>query len=72
MRDPNRIPIVLGKLQTVWESMPDLRLTQLLINMIGYKWAKDPFHLEDDKLEEMLDEYTERVNNDKYKRRETE
>ncbi len=66
MRNPARIPIVLGKLQIVWEVIPDLRLMQLLTNIVGYTgWRDDPFYFEDNKLEEMLDECIERINESK-------
>lgn len=32
MRDPNRIPEVLAKIQEVWLKYPDLRLGQLIEN----------------------------------------
>jgi len=70
MRDPERIPRILSKIERVWAKDPDLRLMQLLanVNIIEY-WIEydptgkeiigpktlDPFHLEDDKLEKKLD-----------------
>lgn len=35
MRDPNRIPQILSRLQAVWEKYPDLRLGQLIENTYG-------------------------------------
>ncbi len=32
MRDPNRIPRILGLIKEIWEKCPDLRLGQLLTN----------------------------------------
>ena len=64
MRNPKRIRRILKKLKKVWRKNPGLRFGQLLIN-IG--WLKeesrlndvptysDPFHLEDDLLENILD-----------------
>ena len=47
MRDPERIPEVLVKLETLWNQVPQLRLGQLI-------WVlnnnKDPFYVEDDML----------------------
>jgi len=34
MRDPKRIPKILDELKGIWGSFPDLRLGQLLINVI--------------------------------------
>jgi uncharacterized protein YihD (DUF1040 family) len=53
MRDPNRIPRVLAKVQAYWEQHPDLRLAQLVTNM---NVGTDAFYLEDDDLELALEE----------------
>jgi len=60
MRPKNRIPRILGKLQTIWELSPDLRFYQLLIvyaglDIIHLSSPSVVFNIEDDKLEEMLD-----------------
>jgi len=56
MRDPNRIPAVLARIELLWKEYPDMRLGQLIANLgrkkngetdIGYL-----FNLEDDKLSE--------------------
>lgn len=39
MRDPTRIPRILAKLATAWEASPDLRLGQLVENIV-WKEAK--------------------------------
>lgn len=40
MRDPDRIPVILARLEAVWERYPDLRLGQLLMNAdAGYLYA---------------------------------
>lgn len=55
MRDPNRIPRILKKLEQLWIKYPDLRLAQLLVNMNdGYD---NIFYLEDNILEKLIDEY---------------
>ena len=33
MRDPNRIPIMLEELKILWETHPDWRLGQLIVNL---------------------------------------
>lgn len=47
MRDINRIDQVLSDLGAVWKTVPDLRLGQLLLNVI-----RDPalYYVEDDEL----------------------
>lgn len=56
-RDPARISRVLGKLALLWESEPDLRLGQIIVNLTG---RADPFNVEDDRVEAALDEALER------------
>jgi len=48
MRDPNRIDEVLGALREYWVAHPDMRLGQILVNLIGAKFAVDIFYVEDD------------------------
>ena len=55
MRDPNRIPRILGKIQRVWEQNPDLRLGQLIQNLVDRNQTKGVFYYEDDALEQALD-----------------
>jgi len=47
MRDPDRIPLILQRIEQVWERYPDLRLGQLLLNVMG-----DPplYGIEDEEL----------------------
>lgn len=56
MRDPNRIDEVLGALREYWVAHPDMRLGQILVNLIGAKFAVDIFYVEDDVLLERLKE----------------
>jgi uncharacterized protein YihD (DUF1040 family) len=50
MRDANRIPRIMAKLQQAWEKYPDMRLTQLLINM-GLAADSTAWFVEDDLTE---------------------
>lgn len=57
-RDPNRIPVVLDKIQTLWKQNPDLRLGQLLVNVLPYGIThRELFNLEDDKVLDALERY---------------
>lgn len=51
MRDINRIDFILKSVGDVWKNYPDLRLGQLLLNVV-----RDPmlYYIEDDKLVEEL------------------
>ena len=51
MRDPKRIPEILGLLQKIWAYCPDLRLGQIIRNAID---VDDLFYIEDDKMIEGL------------------
>lgn len=53
-RDPDRIPKVLDRLQTVWEQWPDLRLGQLIYCVTA---KHDLFMIEDDKFLKLLAEW---------------
>jgi uncharacterized protein YihD (DUF1040 family) len=61
MRDPDRISIILGRLQKVWERNPDLRLSQLLINVIGDSSAA--YYLEDKLFMDKIEDYYKVENN---------
>ena len=54
MRDPKRINIILQELSNIWHKNPDLRLGQLICNVI-----QDPqlYYIEDNKLIEVLKEF---------------
>ncbi len=54
MRDPNRIPKILHDVQRVWEAFPDLRLGQLLLDVVS-----DPalYYMEDEELVHRLLEF---------------
>lgn len=54
MRDPKRIPSLLAQLQMIWSNNPDLRLGQLISNVI-----RDPalYYVEDQQLIDALKQY---------------
>lgn len=58
MRDPARIPLILARLQAIWETMPDMRLAQLLAMCD----ASDPFYIEDEPLLEKIETTVATVN----------
>ena len=53
MRDINRIDTVLSEIKSIWEKNPDLRLGQLISNVI-----RDPalYYIEDEDLVKVLKE----------------
>lgn len=53
MRDKNRIPGILKRLETVWEEYPDLRLGQLLANLLE---GVQLYYIEDEPLISQLEE----------------
>jgi hypothetical protein len=54
-RDPKRMKRILGKIESVWETVPDWRLNQLLFNVHGDRG--DTFYMEDKDFEERLDNF---------------
>ncbi len=55
MRDPARIDFVLAELRKVWASNPNLRLGQLLVNLIRpSEPCPQVFYFEDDELLNLL------------------
>jgi uncharacterized protein YihD (DUF1040 family) len=57
MRDVKRIPEILNELKGIWSSFPDLRLGQLILNVLN-----DPqlYYMEDDEIIKCLrDHYSE-------------
>lgn len=54
MRDINRIDRILDRLKTLWKKYPDLRLGQLILNVL-----QDPalYYIEDAELIDLLEEY---------------
>lgn len=49
-RDLKRIPLVLKYIREIWEEYPDLRLMQLLINVMKFQPKIDPYYVEDGDL----------------------
>ena len=56
MRDINRIKRIISKLETAWMKYPDLRLTQLLIN-VGIAKDSRTWIYEDDKAEILIEKW---------------
>lgn len=54
MRDPARIPKIIGMLQRAWEDSPDMRLGQLIINVAG---KTDVYNVEDEVMQDDLKEW---------------
>jgi uncharacterized protein YihD (DUF1040 family) len=54
MREPKRIDIVLSEIREIWQQNPDLRLGQLLCNVL-----RDPmlYYVEDEQLVEYVKKY---------------
>jgi hypothetical protein len=54
-RDPSRIPVILAEVQARWLREPDLRLSQLLVNLIRPQTpSPEIFYFEDEKLLALL------------------
>lgn len=54
MREPNRIDIILKRLEKVWKKYPDLRLSQLIVNV----YSSDlNYYIEDEDFIENIEEY---------------
>lgn len=64
MRDPNRIKDYCDDLATIWNLVPDWRLSQLMMNAIhSYTKEKgyEPFYTEDDDFLEYLFDYVVKI-----------
>ena len=58
MRDPKRIDSILEKIKFIWETYPDQRFWQLIMNCMDARYNDyfgDAFFLEDDRFEATLD-----------------
>lgn len=55
-RDPARIEPFLAELRKVWEQSPDLRFSQLIIN-ICHTGVDNKFYLEDEDFSQMVKDY---------------
>jgi len=56
MRDKNRIPIILKRLEKLWLENPDLRLGQLILNKFSFPRDAPLYYIEDEDLIENLEE----------------
>ena len=61
MRDEKRIDDVLETIRTIWKKSPDLRLLQLLINVLTSVKQDYYYNVEDDMLVKFLKEYYKEV-----------
>jgi uncharacterized protein YihD (DUF1040 family) len=54
MRNPERIDEILNRIKEVWKLYPDMRLGQLILNVIN-----DPalYYIEDSELADLLEKY---------------
>lgn len=59
MRDPKRIRNFCNRLASAWESIPDLRFGQLMVNVMSEMSAngRDPFFPEEPKMIKNIEEY---------------
>lgn len=63
MRDIDRIPKILNELERIWKSNPDIRLGQLIVNIIKPKEpCPELFYAEDEKLLKGLLAFENRAN----------
>ena len=60
MRDPKRIPEVLNELKGIWSSFPDLRLGQLLLNVVN---ERELYYFEDEDLIKAIRHHYSEVKN---------
>ncbi len=60
MRDPKRIPKILDELKGIWSSFPDLRLGQLILNVLENQAC---YYIEDEELIKLLREHYSEVKN---------
>ena len=64
MRDPNRIPIIISKIEDVWKSNPDFRLGQLIcVFARPNQPCNDIFNIEEDDLMKGINEFQSKNQN---------
>lgn len=56
MRDVDRIDEILKEFGEVWKKYPDLRFTQMIVNLMSAK-RSDLYYMEDEKFIKTLKEY---------------
>lgn len=59
MRDPNRIKVICDALAECWATVPDLRLGQLIYNIMDNDWRGDIFYPEDHQWLKWIQQYQE-------------
>nr|DAG62494.1 MAG TPA: Protein of unknown function (DUF1040) [Caudoviricetes sp.] len=59
LRDPQRIPALLARVQTAWAKMPEQRFGQLILNYFHWleEHQKVPFYMEDEELVSQFEAY---------------
>jgi len=59
MRDKNRIPLILKRLEELWNKHPDMRLAQLLWNIYPCTdyTRIDPYYMEDEEFMSNIEKY---------------
>lgn len=59
LRDPQRIPALLARVQTAWAKMPEQRFGQLILNYFHWldEHNKTPFYMEDEELISQFEAY---------------
>lgn len=61
MRNPERIPTILAKLNQAWLAAPDMRFGQLVHCIMPKREDNDHFNIEDDAFEAALNKWLESV-----------
>lgn len=56
MRDIERIDKILQEINEVWKRYPDLRFTQLIVNVMSAK-GSDLYYMEDERFIKILKEF---------------
>ena len=56
MRDIERIDKILQEINEVWKKYPDLRFTQLIVNVMSAK-GSDLYYMEDERFIKILKEF---------------
>ena len=58
MRNPGRIKIICEQLASIWQELPDWRLSQLMSNILA---TKDCFYMEDNEFIEYIKNYIKNI-----------
>ena len=59
MRNPKRIKKCLRKIEEVWSKYPDLRLGQLLLNLVPN--SNSLYYIEDENLIDLLEKFYDNI-----------